>query len=217
MGSGCQKPDSKTAPIRKEKPAIDQPGSGSSQNEGEAAPSTTLQPKPLKSNVRRAARPRRPILVGGCLEVCESPEEALFQFLSSALQGKGKKAVARFVDTSLLVYNGRQLGRGWATLWGQRKLAERQESIDKWLIKWLAWTHRIVDPQDRSERAIQEAVRVIEQDQSHYVVAFHRPELRESPGGGSTAMRWRIVLKPRGLEWLIANIDDRTQRKATER
>jgi len=152
----------------------------------------------------------RPILVGGCLEVCERPEDAVRHFITQVLQLKrDEDAIRSFIDTSLLVHNRTHHGDEWAELFLAHRLIDRSESIERWLKAWLKWADLVVDPLDRRYDAA--AVRVQFQDQSQYVIDYHRPDLQDAPSMRPLAQVWRITMEKRGLEWLVASIDDESK------
>ena len=151
-------------------------------------------------------RVRRPILVGGCMEECDRPKVAVRNFLIHVLQDKrDEERIRSFIDTSLLVHNGKAHGEEWANLFLDDRLVERTESIEQWLAEWLKWGDLVVDPLDR--RYDDAAVHVHFQDQNQYTFDYHRPDLRDHPMK-SLARVWRFTLKKRGLEWLVMSIDD---------
>ena len=197
LHSGCRRDDH---PAR---PAADSPASEGS------TPLPTLEPSPPPSRAPRKPRsfrrPRREILVGGCLGTCDSGPDALRGLLNAALRREGARAVQPYLDTSRLTHNGVPWGDRWAALFLGRNLAERKASIDKWLNRWLRWSDRIIDPSDRAFDAGD--VRVVESNQRRYAIDYRHPDLR--PGDGTAlAATWRIVLEPRGLEWLVVAISD---------
>ena len=161
-------------------------------------------PSPTKPMVPMPSA-NREILVGGCLNDCEEPPRAIRGFLGAALKGD-EAAVRRYLNTAALRHNGRALGDRWAGLFVARKLGERRNEIDNWLKEWLGFADRIVDPDDR--KLIGDAIVVVEENQQRTIVRYHHPALAEDPDWPERPV-WRIVLKPRGLEWLVSEIDDR--------
>ena len=165
-----------------------------------APPAPIVPPTPI-------VIPNREILVGGCMDDCDRPAKALTHVIEAALS-RDPSAVKRYVDTSLLVHDGRDHGKEWGELYLAGKLDERRESIEKWLKDWLTWVDRVLDPADLGKAP---AVTVIEENQHRYVVDYRHPDL--SSAGRATGGVWRIVLKTRGLEWLVAEIQERAERK----
>lgn|GEM_PF-3846660 len=182
--------------------------------EQECVQPAVVNPLPPSTNKPVLAMPPkrvpRPILVGGCLESCERPEDAVHHFIGHVLRLERDEEVVRsFIDTSLLVHNETRHGDGWAELFLAHRLADRSDSIERWLKEWLKWADLVVDPLDR--RYDDAAVKVRFKDQSQYVVDYQRPDLRDDSTMRPLARVWRITMKKRGLEWLVASIDDESK------
>jgi hypothetical protein len=152
-------------------------------------------------------RPTREVLVGGCMDRCATPKLALQNFLTATLSGD-TEAVRPFVNTATLTHAGDRHGDRWAQLFMERKPDERRTDIDKWLKSWVAWADRISDPADRQASTLAR-VSAVESNQRGYVVDYVRPSLEPDFGTRQLATTWRLTLKPRGLEWLVSEIDDR--------
>ena len=165
----------------------------------------TLPPRPVAKPMLPKA-PRREILVGGCLVECEHPKEALQAFLNKTLKPSTVEAVKPFIDSSLLLHNGKNYGARWASLFGDGKIGERNTEIEKWLSSWLSWTQRLVDPADKEKKEHQ--VRIIEENQKRFVIDYEHPQLVERSDGRPIRLKWRITLRPRGLEWLVVAVVD---------
>lgn len=158
-------------------------------------PTKAMVPKPSLN---------RPIMVGGCLATCDEPRKALAGFLAALQTGKAE-LVRPYVNTAILVANGKPLGNKWAGLYVARKLAERNEGIEKWLKRWVSWVDRIKDPADRAR--VTGGVHVVEENQTRLVVTYQHPDFEPDPERPS-GLGWRFVFQPRGLEWLVAEIDE---------
>ena len=150
--------------------------------------------------------PKREILVGGCMNDCERPKEALQALLSAVLTQSTVLAVKPFIDSTILVHNGRALGEHWANLFEDGKLGERNTDIEKWLAQWLKWTQRLVDPADRNK--LDHRIIIVQENQKRLIVTYEHPQLTERPDGLPIRAKWQLVLKPRGLEWLLAEVVD---------
>jgi hypothetical protein len=149
----------------------------------------------------------RPVLVGGCLGQCDRPKDSVHHFLEAVLSKERDLSLIRsFVESSILQHNRERLGETWADMYRAGDLTKRAESIDRWLRQWLEWADRIADPMDRSVKRA--SVRVVFQDQSRYVIEYQRPDLKEEMMQRSLGLIWRMEWRRRGLEWLIARIDD---------
>ena len=164
-----------------------------------ASPEPPIKPMQAKSYLNR------PIITGGCLNTCDEPRRALNGFLIAIESGDAKK-VRPYVNTAALVHSGERLGETWEQLFIQQNLRARDESIEKWLKRWLRWVDRISDPADRDR--VEAGVIVIEENQKRLVVRLRPPNLEPDPDGGDVPV-WRIVFTRRGLEWLVSEIDDR--------
>ena len=179
--------------------------------EEECVQPAVVNPLPLSTDEPTLAmlpkRVPRPILVGGCLESCERPGDAVHHFIAHVLRlERDEKLIRSFIDTSLLVHNDTRHGDGWAELFLAHRLVDRSDSIERWLKEWLKWADLVVDPLDRRYDDV--AVHVRFQDQSQYIIDYHRPDLRDDPTMRPLARVWRITMKKRGLEWLVASIND---------
>ena len=163
-------------------------------------PKEIVPPQPVPKNIKRDK------LVGGCMESCERPENTIRTVLRLLLQEKGLTALKPYFETSVLVHNGKHLGTRWAQLFTEQKLAERNTEIDEWITGWIAWVGDIVDPADKQK--FETGIKVIEANQKRYVILYEHPQLKSSSTVPLKGPIWRIVLKPRGLEWLISEIDD---------
>jgi hypothetical protein len=174
-------------------------------------PPPTFDPvPPPKAPIAPSAigpRPKREVLVGGCMDRCATPKLALENFLTASLSGD-VDAVRPFVNTAILTHGGVRHGDRWAQLFMERQPAERRTDIDKWLKNWVAWTDRISDPADRQASSLAR-LSAVESNQRRHVVDYARPSLEPDFGARELAPTWRLTLKPRGLEWLVAEIDDR--------
>ncbi len=167
-----------------------------------APKATPAPPSPPFSEKRR----KREILVGGCNDACEAPRAALDGFLTACATADPEQ-VRPYLNTAVLVHDGTRHGAAWAALFMERKLGERKESIDNWLNGWLGWVDRLTDPEDR--RRVTEGVEVLEENQSRFVVRWTHPDIATAPNSEPTGPIWRIALRKRGLEWLVAEISER--------
>ncbi len=168
----------------------------------------TAEPSATSQAVTKPMVPKpnlnRPILVGGCLDVCDEPRRALSGFFAAVQSGKVEK-VKPYINSARLIHSGERLGEAWANLYRQRKLGERNESIKKWLKRWLGWVDRISDPAERARLGT--GVEIVEENQKRLVVLYRHPDFAPDPKRDS-GPKWRIVFAPRGLEWLVSEIDE---------
>lgn len=189
--SGCPKDEPASPPAAADPPAL-------------LDPTPPIPAKPMTP----LALPRREIMVGGCMDDCDRPEKAVQHLLAAALRGDAAE-VKRFIDTSVLVHDGHDHGGEWARLYLDGKLDERREGIEKWLKDWLSWVDRVQDPADRTRAPA--GITVVEENQHRHVVTYRHPDLARE--GRATGDVWRLVFATRGLEWLVAEIEDRPERK----
>jgi hypothetical protein len=177
-----------------------------------APPAPVIQPSPAAKPGAAAPpvmeqRPRRDILVGGCNDACDEPNEAIAGFLRACAGPDNVNNVRQYVNTAALIHNTVKHGDTWAALFMERRLGKRRKEIDNWLNEWLGWVDRITDPADRQK--VSEGVEVVEENQQRFVANWRHPDLEPSPNGVSAGPVWRIVLRKRGLEWLVAEILER--------
>ena len=156
---------------------------GSKETEPTADSPTVFKTLPPQSSAKPMLpkAPKREILVSGCLVEYEHPKEALQTFLNKVLKPSTVEAVKPFIDSSLLVHNGKNYGDRWASLFEDGKLGERNTEIEKWLSNWLSWTQRLVDPADKDKDEHQ--VRVVEENQKRLVIDYEHPQLMERSDG----------------------------------
>jgi hypothetical protein len=169
-------------------------------------------PEP-KAPAAKTPRIKRDILVGGCLATCEDPLRAVRGFLDAAFR-KDLTGLRTHVNTARLVYNGSALGETWAEQYLQGDLAARRESIDKWLKSWVKWVDHIIDPAER--RLIDEAILVREQNQRQLLVQYRPPDRASNSKREVLGPQWLLTLKPRGLEWLVTEINDRPMKRRNQ-
>lgn len=176
----------------------------------EADPPIALEPMDAGTHSKvppMEQRRRRETMVGGCDARCERPAEALSAFMQAVLSDRTVEAALPFVNSARLVHNGNRLGDRWAQLYMDREWGQRREEIDKWLKDWLGWVDRISDPMDREKHGV--GFKVAVENQTVYVVHYRHPDLQMGPGMEPSGAIWRIEIRKRGLEWLVAEIEER--------
>lgn len=192
------------APVPASAPA-DEPAVAAAAADVVAPPSTPL-------GVGAAAHPtlkpmpKTPIFVGGCRDACREPISAFDGFLAALIADPEGKAIVPFLNTAELVVNGERLGDRWAELWKRGQWPERQADVEAFTRSFLAWTRTLDDP-GALEAARKQGVRVLKDESERAEIVWHHPGVT----GDLTAADWRFVLKPRGLEWLIVDIDQYTK------
>ncbi len=135
-----------------------------------------------------------PVLVGGCTLECAEPGAALAGFLQATAEADDPERIARFLDSTALVVDGRPLGAEWAQMWREMRAATRKESIREAVRDLGAWTRGACREQVRAVLASGPRPIRLWSTEAVYDVAM--------PGGS-----WRITLRPRGIEWLVTRIE----------
>lgn len=153
----------------------------------------------------RERRVRPPAVIGGCGLGCSTPEAAV-SLLLAQLQSQDRVAALRpLFEWSLLQVDGEALGAGWAALWADpNQHGLRQQQIDQWLGRWSGWVERQSDPQGWATMR-KRGIRLRTIDAATAEVWLRHPPLRQD----ETAPLWRLELRLRGAEWLVAAIDHR--------
>jgi len=150
--------------------------------------------------------PKTPIFVGGCRDACREPVSAFKAFLAALIADPRGKAIVPFLNTAELVINGERLGDRWAEQWKRGQWPERQADIEAFTSSFLSWARTLDDP-GALEAAREHGVKVLKDESERAEIAWHHPGVT----GDMTASDWRFILKPRGLEWLIVEIDQYTK------
>ncbi len=149
-------------------------------------------------------KPVTPIFVGGCREACREPISAFRAFLKAAREDPDGGAIIAHLNTAELVVNGEALGKGWAALWVAKRWPEREASVRAFTKAFLAWVRNLPDPPE-FDATIRDGVKVVADESERALLMWRHPRLDES--AALSAPEWRFVLEPRGLEWLIVEID----------
>ena len=132
------------------------------------------------------------ILVGGCRRDCADPGLAMAGFLS-ALATDPERAIS-FLDTTRLVVDGRNLGAEWAAMWKELRTATRKAAIRQAAESLLAWARDL--PEDQVRSALAQGAKPMRVWSTEAEYEF------TPPGRGP----WRVLLRPRGLEWLVVEV-----------
>lgn len=168
----------------------------------EKAPEQDAGKKPLPAFNEKG--PKVP-LVGGCRDLCSNAKSGFEGFMRALLLQQPPQDIAfiRFVDTSILVDNGTQLGTQWATWFTEGKLPERQGGIDAWVEQVKGRVGSKL-PADVLEAALGSSV-VMQRHSSNSVKFQMVVPSREGATNGSG---WQVMMTRRGLEWLVSEIQD---------
>lgn len=132
------------------------------------------------------------VLVGGCLSDCEDPEMAIHRFLEATLECNPER-VAMFLDSTKLVVDGEKLGQKWVEMWKSLRTATRKESIMDTALYLCHWKDGL--NKDEVKDAMTSGIKPVKIWSSEAIFIFRTPRLN-----------WEVVLRPRGLEWLIVKI-----------
>ena len=153
----------------------------------------------------RERRVRPKAVIGGCGLGCSTPEAALSLLLAQLQSQDRQTGLQPLFEWSLLRVDGEELGARWASLWGDPgQHAARQQQIDQWLGRWSSWVERQSDPQGWAAMR-KSGIRLRQIDEGTAEVWLRHPPLRQD----ETAPLWRLELKLRGGERLVAAIDHR--------
>lgn len=151
----------------------------------EAVPGEPVRVRPMK---------KVPILVGGCGGDCSEPALAAAGFLQATADPGDLDRIERFVDTTMLVVDGQALGPEWARMWRETRAATRKDSIRKTMKDLTGWTQTLTGEQVRAVLAAGPRPVRVWATEAVYDVAI--------PGGA-----WRLMLRPRGVEWLVTRVE----------
>ena len=135
------------------------------------------------------------VRIGGCLAECRSAEAAVAGFVAAVCDGNDPAAVASYLDTAQLVLDGQALGPRWAGLWNDLKTATRAAEIREAAESLSAWTRAV--SRDQVRAAATAGARPVRVWSTQAVFEFQPPGV----AGG-----WTLMLRPRGLEWLVVEI-----------
>jgi len=149
---------------------------------------------------------KKEIIVGGCREACAAPKDAFRNFIRTlfGVMPESSPELLRFVDTTLLVDNGRRWGDEWADMWLSGKLDERRQSVADWMDGYRRRVGSLAGNPSDVEGAL-EAGMQFRRISSEQVEMEFVPPARD---GASNSERWKLRLGLRGLEWLIQEIYD---------
>lgn len=136
------------------------------------------------------------ILVGGCGGDCADPALAVAGFLEALAREEDPDRVARYLDTTVLHVDGRDLGAQWVQMWSEMRAATRKDSIREVVRDLASWKEGLTDPQVSA--ALASGARPVRVWSTEAVYDW------SVPGGA-----WRITLRPRGIEWLVTRVERR--------
>ena len=113
-------------------------------------------------------------------------------------------AIIPYLNTAELVVNGKAYGAAWAELWVAKRWPERKASVRAFTKGFLRWARNLPDPPE-FDATMRNGVQVVKDESEEALLLWRHPRLDEA--AELSAKEWRFVLKPRGLEWLIVEID----------
>lgn len=146
------------------------------------------------------------ILIGGCKESCEAPKDAFRNYVRALFDVQDKEApvLQRYIDVSMLVDNGEELGRHWADMWVAGARKERSEEVAAWYLKYDARCGTAPGGRSAVDESLETAV-VFRRISSKVVEFEYSPPALQDD---SVSENWRIRMGMRGLEWLVQEIYD---------
>lgn len=146
------------------------------------------------------------ILVGGCKESCEAPKNAFRNYVRALFNVEGEDApkLERFVDTTMLVDNGEELGKRWADMWISGQLDKRGEEVSAWYEKYDTRCGKASGGKPAVEESLEIGL-VFRRLSSKLVEFEYRPPVLE---GAAVSDAWKVKMGMRGLEWLVQEIYD---------
>jgi hypothetical protein len=136
------------------------------------------------------------IVVGGCLHGCAEPDAAVAGLLEALADGSDPGKVASFVDSTQFVLDGERFGERWAGLWRDMKAATRKEEVLS-TVAGLAASLKAM-PTNQLKLALSSGARPVK--------VWTSIAIYEMPFPGAP-QPWTLTFKPRGLEWLVVEID----------
>ena len=154
----------------------------------------------------QVARPKRPVVVGGCQEKCEEVQPAFRSYLQAVFTDPTGEAAIPFLETSEMVFNGERKGDRWVQLWEQGKQEKRRAEIAEFSGEFHAWTKGV--SADALEVSLANGIRFSEDDGPGFLAYYSPPSpaIREGQ-----KREWTFRLQRRGWEWLVSMIEIREQ------
>lgn len=177
-----------------------------------ASASAPAQAKPARPTPPPSAqrRKRRPTIIGGCDERCETPQLAANTFFDALQRPEPAATVRQLIDWSLLELDGDKRGDRWSDMWADRRQhPKRAAEISAWLDGWLA-TLRLAKQADLlRSRASGVQIKPLAGRTDVVEMRWRHPPLPKAGG----EPEWRILWTRRGYEWLISRIDQAPSRR----
>jgi len=133
------------------------------------------------------------VLVGGCRDDCGEPRLAAARFIDAT--ARDPAAAVPFLDTTSLMLDGVALGARWADQWKETRAATRKDEIARTAADLAGWTTGLGAEQVKA--ALTAGPRPLKVWTTEARFEFDPP---------GAAAPWRIVLRPRGLEWLVVEV-----------
>lgn len=182
------------------------PPPASATSAGSLAPAAASPEQGRGAHPTLKPMPTKPIFVGGCRDACREPVSAFGAFLAALASDPEGRALVPFLNTAELVVNGERHGDGWAELWKRGQWPERQADVEAFARAFVGWVRALDDP-GALDHARAHGIKVLKDESERAEIAWHHPGVT----GDMTSPDWRFILKPRGLEWLIVEIDQYTR------
>lgn len=134
------------------------------------------------------------IAVGGCRAYCRDPNSAAAFLLDATARGDVPSIIS-FLDTTRLIIDDEELGARWARMWNELMHESRALEIRATAERMSEWTKGLQPDQIRLVTTA--GPRTLKLWSTEAVFEY------DLPGHSSP---WRIVFRPRGIEWLVTKI-----------
>ncbi len=159
-----------------------------------------------RESLKKHARDKGEVIVGGCKESCEDPKNAFRNYIRTlfGVAAEGGPELKRFIDTTTLVDNGEARGKRWADMWINHERDTRLAEVRVWMDAFYGRYGKAEGSAEVEESLVSgTSFRRI----SSVLVEFEYfpPPLT---GGTPRSERWKIKMGKRGLEWLVSEVYD---------
>lgn len=158
------------------------------------APAPAAKPPPKEPGGGMKKMKQVQIVVGGCSTDCAEPGLAVTRFMEATADLTGHRLAALYLDSTTLVLDGERLGERWVRMWRELRQATRKEDIRETAKALSGWTRGLTPDQVRD--SLTSGLKPVKVWTTEAVYRFQAPGLS-----------WRIVLRPRGLEWLVVELE----------
>ena len=158
------------------------------------SPTPVVKPPPKEPDSGIKTMKQVQIVVGGCSQDCAEPGLAATRFLEATADPADTRPANLFLDSTPLVLDGEPLGLRWVRMWKELRRATRMEEVQRTARNLSRWTDGLTADQVRD--SLTSGLKPVKVWTSEAIYRFQAPGLS-----------WRIILRPRGLEWLVVELD----------